>query len=191
MKKWNFIAVLCFTLATSTFLTSAEPVKDNRVGCVNFKRCVEESKLGKREQGTFDGLKKQAESSLEEREKKLNEIADKLNDPDMLDMMSPEAETDLKRQFRSLNQEVSQLQSQFYAALNQANFKIIQQITEVIAKAAEEVAKENNLLFVVNDETFYYFDNRFDVTSKVVAKMDQLFEKEAKLTPTGLPARLP
>lgn len=36
---------------------------------------------------------------------------------------------------------------------------------------------------IVNDETFYFYSPSFDVSPKVIAKMDQIFEKEAKLKP--------
>lgn len=153
MNKFKFLTIASFSflLAFGTLLaaepqtSAADPQKPYKIGCVNFKKCVEESKLGKQEQTSFDVLKKQAESALDDKEKRLNDMANKLNDPDLLDMMSPEAETDLKRQFRALNQEISQLQNQYYTALNQANFKIIQNITEVIAKASGEVAQEMGL----------------------------------------------
>ena len=187
MKKFKLMTVLGFLLAIGS-LSAADAQKTDvqktyKVGCVNFKKCVEESKLGKQEQGSFEALKKQAEISLEEKEKKLTDMATKLNDPDLLDMMSPEAETDLKRQFRALNQELTQLQNQYYTALNQANFKIIQNITEVIAKASEEVAKENGLDMLVNDEAFYFYNPSLDVSAKVIAKMDQIFDQESKTKP--------
>ncbi len=75
-----------------------------KVGVVNFKTCVEQSEMGKKEQANFESLKKQMEGVLEEKEKALNEIANKFNDPDYLDSLSPEAEAELKHKFRSLNQ---------------------------------------------------------------------------------------
>jgi outer membrane protein len=155
------------------------------MGVVNFKVCVENSKIGKQEQAAFEVVKKKMEDVLEEKEKDLNEMAEKLNDPDQLDLMSPEAETELKRKFRALNQDISQLQSQYYQSLNQTNFKIVQSLAEKVAEASDAVAKDMHLDVVINDEIAFYYYPRLDISDKVVEKMDYLFDEEAKkVTPT-------
>ena len=121
------------------------------------------------------------------KEKELNDLADKLNDPDQLDLMSPEAETELKRKFRNLNQEMSQIQSQYYQSLQQTNFKIVQKLADTVAEASEMVAKEHGFDFLVNDESIFFYKESLDVTNEVVRKMDHLFEEEEKkVSPTKL-----
>jgi len=189
MKKFNFLILtlicmaMCMPLAAET-AASATP-RALKVGMVNFRDCVAESKLGKQEQAAFEIIKKKMESVVEEKEKELNEIADKLNDPDQLDLMSPEAETELKRKFRNLNQEMTQLQSQYYQSLNQTNFKIVQKLADTVAEASEQVAKEHNFDLLVNDESIFYYKDTLDVTPEVVRKMDKIFDEEAKnVSPT-------
>lgn len=194
MKKWSTkntlvasLTLLC-CLAQPAFSaetgTKTDPTKPFKVGLVNFKLCVEQSKLGKQEEAFFESMKKQMEGVVEEKEKTLNDLANKLNDPDQLDLMSPEAETELKRKFRALSQEMSQLQTQYYQTLNQANFKIVQKISEVVTKASARVAKEQNLDIVMNDETCFYTNSALDISSLVVKQMDTIFEEEAKQSPT-------
>lgn len=169
------------TLALSAFLLmsqSSYAQEAVKIGTVNFKKCVEESKLGKQEQASFEAMKKQMETVVEEKEKVLNDLALKLNDPDQLDLMSPEAETELKRKFRALNQDLSQLQNQYYQTLSQANVKIVQTLSEVVAKAAEKVAKDLNLELVVNDETSFYASPKLDISPKVVVEMNRISEQE-------------
>lgn len=168
-------------------LLSATPAdqKSLKVGLVNFKKCVEESKLGKQEQATFETLKGKMESVVEEKEKELNVLAEKLNDPDQLDLMSAEAETELKRKFRALSQEMNQLQTQYYQSLNQTNMKIVQSLADVVANAAEKVAKNEQYDLLLNDESAFFYDKALDVSSKIVVQMDQFFEEEAqKIAPT-------
>lgn len=158
-------------------VNSAKPIK---ISIVNFKNCVEQSKLGKQEQANFEGLRKQMETVLEEKEKSLNEMATKFNDPDYLDSLSPEAETELKRKFRALNQELTQFQNQYYQSLNQTNFKVVQKLTEVVTKAAAQVAKDNKIDLILNEEGGFFYSPDLDISAQVISVMDQMFENESK-----------
>lgn len=100
MKK---IYVQLVLLTASFGLLAAEPAQNSqhpvKIGLVNFKLCVEESKMGRQEEASFETMKKQMENVVAEKEKILTELANKLNDPDQLDLMSPETETELKENF--------------------------------------------------------------------------------------------
>lgn len=170
--------------APATQSSSQAPIK---IGVVSFKTCVEQSKLGKQEQANFEGLKKQMESVLAEKEKTLNDMASKFNDVDYLDSLTPEAETELKRKFRALNQEISQQQNQYMQTLQQTNFKVVQKLQEEVTKAAEIVAKNEKLDLVLNDEGSFYNSPTLNISSKVIVLMDQEFDKkpqEAGKTPS-------
>lgn len=190
MKKWSLkqfltLTIATFALAASSFAADATPSRTIKIGVVDFKKCVEQSKLGKQEEASFEAMKKQMEAVVGEKEKTLTEMANKLNDPDQLDLMSPEAETELKRKFRALSQEMQQIQAQFYQTLQQANFKVIQKLSEVVTTASEKVAKDLSLDLVVNDETCFFAASPLDITSQVVKQMDSTFEQDAKQTPTA------
>lgn len=188
MKKfsWKWLALALVFSASALFAADESTAqKTLNIGLVNFKVCVENSKVGKQEQAAFEMIKKKMEDVLDEKEKELNAIADKLNDPDQLDLMSPEDETTEKRKFRTLTQDLSQLQSQAYQSLNQTNFKVVQSLAEKVAQASEAVAKENNIDIVLNDEIAFFYTHALDISTKVIDKMDQLFDQEAKsVSPT-------
>lgn len=186
-----FAAFCLFTPFSATSLFSSEQVSHPRIGIVNFKECVEKSKIGKFEQSNFEGFKKQLEEILMEKEKSLTEISNKFNDPDYLDSLSAEAENELKHKFRSLNQELNQYQSQYYQALNQANFKIIQTINELIAKASKELAATKHIDLILNEESGFFYTSMLDVTADVIALMDQLFEKNMANAKTPALPQLP
>lgn len=171
------LVALCPAAAEASAAKADQGIK---MRLVNFKTCVEKSKLGKQEQASFEALKKQMETMLGEKEKTLNEMADKLNDPDYLDSLSPEAETELKRKFRTLSQEASQQQSQYYQAIQQANYKILDKLADVITQASETVAKKYGYHMVMNEEGAYYYDKELDISDDIVSVMDELFDKEAK-----------
>jgi len=203
MKKLKFLrsylgvasivaASLCMTASLKAVETNSSSINSDKpikIGVVNFKLAVEESKAGKLEQGNFDNLKKQMESVLEEKEKSLNEISAKFNDPDYLDSLSTEAENELKHKFRANTQELTQIQSQYYQTLNQANMKILQNLNDVVAEAATNVAKEAGYDLIVNDDSIYFSRGGLDITQAVITKMNARFDqeqKEAKTIPASL-----
>ena len=191
MKDWKKftgkITRVLFVAATVVLATSAthayaadgtiEPLK---LGVVNFKQCVEKSKMGKQEASSFEALKTQAEQVLQTKEKDLTAIAQKLEDPDYLDSLSNEAEAELKHKFRALNQEMSQQQQQLYQTLSQANFKIVQKLTDEVAAKAKTVGEKLNLNLVINEDACFYYHGGLDITDKVIAALDEAFDKQTK-----------
>lgn len=179
MKKnvlYQLIAALCL-IAAPLVAQDAKPLK---VGIVNFKKVVEESKMGKQEQANFEVLKKQMESVLEEKEKTLNELSVKFNDQDYLDGLSPDGENELKHKFRTLNSELGQIQSQYYQTLNQANIKILQKLNELVSQAAAGVAKDAQVDLILNEESGFYYAPDLDLSKKVIAALDALHDAEQK-----------
>lgn len=183
MKRYIPLFLLATSLATSAFAADAPSI-----GVVNFSNCVTDSKLGKQEQSSFDALKKQMSTLLEDTEKQLNDIAAKFNDPEYLDGLSPEAEEELKNKFRVLSDEMNRYQNQYYQVLNQANMRIIQTISNGINTASEKVAKDKKLTVVVNKDACFYFSPGLDVTNQVVSEMDKTFESESKKQAAAAPA---
>lgn len=153
-----------------------------RIGVVNFRQCVEKSKLGKQEQENFENLKKQMESVLGEKDKTLNDMASKLNDPDYLDSLSPEAETDLKRKFRALSQELAGQQQEYMQVLQQTNMKVIQNMNDLVGKAASGIAKAEKYDLILNEEVIFSSSPELDITGRVVASLDADFDKDAANT---------
>lgn len=175
MKKIAILAALCSSLATG--VVSAKELK---VGLVNFKTCVENSKLGQKEQENFDALKKQMESLLGSKEKELQDLSQKLNDADYLDSISAEAETELKRKARNLQQELAGAQQQFYQALQQANFKVVQELSEKIGTASKRVAQKSGFDLILNDEVAFFTEKSLDVSDKIIKELDDEYHATAQ-----------
>lgn len=147
---------------------------------VNFKTCIEESKLGKQEQANFDGLKKQLDGLLEQKDKELQDVAAKLNDLDYLDSLSSEAENELKHKFRTLSQEISQHQNFYMQTLNQTNMRVMQKLNDAIQEAAQKVAQRQGFDLVLNEEMSFFHDKQLDISKEVIALMDEAFDKGHK-----------
>jgi len=186
MKRYLKLALLTTLFCTSAF--AAESAQS--FGVVNFGTCVSDSKLGIQEQASFEALKKQMASLLEDTEKQLNDLTAKFNDPDYLDGLSPEAEEELKNKFRSLNEDLNRYQNQYYQVMNQANMRIVQTLSNGINTASEKVAKDKKLSVVFNKEACFYYTPALDVTKLVIAEMDKAFVPEMK-KPTTTPTENP
>jgi len=169
------MGLVALSTAQAATTDTATPLK---ISVVNFKTCVEQSKIGKEEQSSFEALRKQMENALADKEKIMNDYANKLNDADYLDSLSPEAETDLKRKSRALNQELQQIQGQFYQTLNQANMKIVQNLQEAVSKSSKTVAEKKNIDLIVNEETVFFVNPKYDISSDVIAEMDNQYDNE-------------
>jgi outer membrane protein len=184
MKRRWILTLLTLGLMTGSFAAETQ----NDVGIVNFATCIADSKLGKQEQASFETLKKQMSSLLEDTEKQLNDLSAKFNDPEFLDGLSPEAEEEMKNKFRTLNEELNRYQNQYYQVLNQANMRVIQTLSTGINTAAERVAKDKKLSMVVNKEACFYCIPTLDVTDFIITEMDKNFDTEAKKQAAATPA---
>lgn len=159
------------------------------IGVVNFKRCVEESKYGKYQRQSFEGMRKEMESNLEKKEKKLQEIVRNFDNPDYVDGLSPEAETKAKAEYQSISQDIAQMQQQYYQMLSQVNQKALLSLADEVASSSREVAGMKGLSVVLNDEGCFYFAEPYDISQDVVKIMDQHFDaappKEEKANVTA------
>jgi outer membrane protein len=175
---------ILLTSLTACALSAGSLAADTQnYGIVNFASCISDSKLGKQEQASFESLKNQMSNLLQETEKQLNDISQKLSNPETLDGMSPEAEEELKGKFRALSEEMNRYQNQYYQVLNQANTRIVQTLNQNINIAAEKVAKDKKLTMVINKEACFFFNPQLEVTTLVVQEMDKAFEQDAKNKP--------
>lgn len=184
MKVFSSMILVAFSLSMLplSMVNAVNQTEEStqKVAIVNFKQCVDQSKLGKEEQSNFEAMKGYIEKSLEEKEKVLTELSNKLSDADYLDSLSPETETELKRKFRQQSQDFSQLQGQYYQTLSQLNMKIVQKLQEAVMEASKAVAEEKNLDYVLNDDSVFYYHKRNDISDAVIAKMDHIFEEALK-----------
>jgi outer membrane protein len=166
--------------AAGLVASSAGAAETPLIGVVNFASCVTDSKAGKKEQENMENMRKQMSSLIEGTEKEIREIATKFEDPEYLDSLSPKSEEELKAKFQALQDDLGRYQNQFYQVLNHANYQMVQKINSNIAKAAEKIAAEKHLDYVMNKEACFYIRSDLDVTSLVINEMDKSYDLEAK-----------
>ncbi len=172
------LGVLAFASLGTIALTSATAPNSNlKIGIVNFKTCFEGSKLGKKEQAHFEEIKKQIETTIEAKEKELNELSSKFSD-EYLDTLSPEAEAELKGKYQQLAQELSQHQNQYYNMLQQANYQIVREVGDAIGEAAKKVAATKGLDLTINEEVCFSHNPGLEISKEVIVEMDAAFAKK-------------
>jgi len=175
MKKLtSSILLASLLLAGSTFAA------DNAlIGVVNFTTCITDSKSGKKEQENMENVRNQMASLIEDTEKELKEIAAKFEDTELLDSLSPKAEEEMKVKYQALQEDLGRYQNQYYQVLQHAQYQLIQKMSGNIAKAAETIAKQKNLDYVINKEACFYIRSDLDMTNAVITEMDKAFEVQA------------
>lgn len=175
MFKKHFSAAI----ALGALCGSAVFAGESGIGVVNFGTCFSESKFGKKEQESFENLRKQMTSLIENTDKELKEVAGKLEDPEFIESLSPKAEEELRAKQQALNEDMGRYQNQFYQLLQHANYQMMQKVNNTISTAAEKVAKEMHLDYVINREMCYYISSDHDVTQSIISEMDRLFDMES------------
>lgn len=176
MKKHFAKAAIGLTLLGGSLIASESPL----IGVVNFATCASQSKFGQKEHENLEALKNQMMSLIEGTEKELKEIASKFEDTEYLDGLSPKAEEELKMKYQALQEDMGRYQNQFYQVLNHANYQMMQKINSTIASAAEKIAKEKKLDYVMNKEACFYINPDLEVTDQVISEMDKSFEVKEK-----------
>ncbi|EKE07803.1 MAG: hypothetical protein ACD_17C00511G0002 [uncultured bacterium] len=185
MRKFFFSAVI---LGACALCAEEIPL----IGVVNFATCITESKAGKKEQENMESMRQQMTVLVEDTEKELREISAKFEDPEYLDSLSPKAEEELKNRFHALQEDLGRYQNQFYQVLNQANYQMIQKVSNTVAKAAEIIATQNALDYVMNKDACFYIRPGLDVTESIISEMDKKFDldqKAQKLTDLNEPGQ--
>jgi outer membrane protein len=176
MRKFFSLAATSFALVAATATAADTPL----IGVVNFATCITDSKAGKKEQENMENMRKQMASLIENTEKELKEISAKFEDTEYLDSLSPKAEEELKARFQTLQEDLGRYQNQFYQVLNHANYQMMQKISTTIAKAAEKIADERHLDYVMNKEACFYIRPSLEITKAIINEMDKNFDLDAK-----------
>ncbi len=177
MKKHKILILMILAIAFSGKLVAASD-KSGRVAVVNFTKCITDSKPGKHEQENLEYMRKQMASMIEESEKELKNITDKLADADYRDSLSPKAEEEINTKYQVLRGELENYQQRYYQVSQQASYQLMQKMNSIISKASEKIAKRKNLAYVVNKEACFYFIPDLEITNLVIEEMDRDFEFE-------------
>lgn len=172
------VALLLCPLSLSA--GSSSKIEAVKIGFVSARACFDQSKEGQKARDMLESLNKQMNSSLEELDKKIEEISHKLNDEDVRDSMTPEAEKELQEKYESLSQEREIKRMQFGQQMQQTQMLAMQQVFDKVGRASEAAAKELGLGSFFSEESAFYYSPELDMTELVIKKMDKIFDEEQK-----------
>lgn len=175
MKR--FLSICSILISSSTVASaSSTHLTESRLGVVNLKRCLEESKLGKKETEELENMKQQFSKNSEKMEEELTALYNKLQDEDYMESLSSTASEELRKKFESLSMEYNAMQSQYYQMLNQSHMKRVQKLIEEVKKASNVVREKENLTAILNDEVVLSIDNSADKTNEIIKILDDFFK---------------
>ena len=184
----NFVKknlILCLTVCTAVSLPLLAKPSKNSARVVDFAKCFTDSAFGKKEQENFNQMKSQMEKAIQDLTNQMKETTAKLDDPFTLDSLSPEAEKELQNKAQTLSGELQHYQQQYYYLLQQANMKTMATMSEKIKQASHTLAEEEKYTLIMNQEQVFHYTPDLDVTPKIIAELDKMFDAEnnAKNTP--------
>ncbi len=187
MKFKAFLTGMLLTAFCSMSILYASEKQENiKIGVVDFRACLEKSYLGQEEQLRIEAMRNEMVSNLETKEKALTEVVEKLKKPEYLDTISPQMEEQLQKEYAQLSEEMQHLQNQAYQALNQAQMKMFQSVSDQISKCSEYLAREHNLDMIVNQEGCFYYKRPLDMTPLVIQELNRHFQPESSSTQPSL-----
>ncbi len=175
-KKILLVGATTLAIASNGKIFAAECSLN--FGVVDFTKCVMQSKYGKFETDNFESLKNQMGKAVGDIESQLQDAVNQLQNQDILDSLSPEAEQSLKEKCQALSGELNRYQSQYYQFMQQSNMKLMQNLAEEISKASETIAHKKKLSLVINKEAVFYTIPSLDITDSTIVEMDKKFDKE-------------
>ena len=179
LKKFTKSTItLALGLMCLTKFASAENTDKLKIGVVDFRTCIEKSYLGQEEQTKLEAMRNEMINSLEDKNKLLTEVMDKLKKPEFLDTISPEAEEKLQKEYAQLSEEIQYMQNQAYQALNEAQMRMFQTMNEQVQKSSEYLAREHGLDLVINQEHCFYYKRPLEMTQLVIQELNRHFQPD-------------
>lgn len=175
-KRYTVIALILASLGSLAPLGAAE----QKVGIVNFENVFTETKLGKQEQASFETMRKQFTTLLEDTDKQLRDLDNKRKDQDYLDGLAPEAVQELTMKFDQLSEEMNRYNQQYYQFLQQGQHRMAQTVFGGLSQAAEKVAASKGYTMILNKQACFYSAPTLDVTTDMIKEMDKNYDEEAK-----------
>ena len=173
LKRFSLLAVLCgISILSSGFAAETS----NSVGIVNFKECLDQSSLGKKEQKYLEDLRTKMSSTFNDKEKALSDLYSNLSDQEYMEGLSPSAKKELQDKFQALSEDMNQLQYENSQIATQSQFKVLQTMDDSVKSAAQKVATSKSLSLVVNKDTCFFYSPELDITQAVIAEMNLSYD---------------
>lgn len=185
MHKWMcyFISIFSFALLCCAKQPLSAGESNLKIGICDFSQCFLQSELGQFEQERVESMKVQMQKSVSDLESQLQDTQKKLQNRDLLDTLSPKAEEELHQKYRTLQDEMQRVQSQFYQVMQQANMGIMQRMMQAVREASSAVAESLGYSLILTTDSAFHSSSQDDVTDSVIKELNTRFKKEQETLP--------
>ncbi len=172
--------VALLVAAASVPSWAARAAEPGRIGVVDFQRCLNESKMGKKYKTEFSAKAEQAQGDLEKKEAALKELRQTLEKQGLV--LSPAARADKEKEYR---EKVDSFKEQFKAS-QQALQKQDQELTSRIMKELQVIIREMgeaggySVVLEKQEGGVIYAAKEVDLTDEVIRRYDQKNKAEER-----------
>jgi outer membrane protein len=168
MMKKMMILIAAWLMVSNTVLAQSQPV----IGIINLEQALFNTEAARQLEESTRALFRNDEERLERLNNELRAIIERAQRDESI--MSED-------ELRSLNAdaEEKQVQMQIIAerlqnAWNQRQQQFIESQRQFLGRAIEAVVQEGNFDLVLNAEAVAYFNNSYNITALVTAKLNEL-----------------
>lgn len=166
MKKMKMIVLMMVALLCLPQLASA---KDMKVGVIDFRKLVSESKDVKAARTKLEGQFKPKQAEIMALQKSVKEDMEKFQRD--ASVMTDTQKKELQQKVMKARQELSVKGNAYEQQLNQARNQTMQVFFEKVKKVVDEVAKEGHYDLILQRENTPYANSAMDITNQVAKKL--------------------
>jgi len=162
---WSMLAALLL----STPALAADSLK---MGYVDMRAVLTESKAGKQHRAELEGFIKDKQAALRKEEDKLNAMKQSLEKDQLT--LSDKQKQDKQRDFQAKVQAFQKMAGEADQELRKKDADYTNKTVESIRKIIADLAKleKINIVLAKTDMTVLYADDGMDLTQKVIDKLD-------------------
>jgi len=162
---WSMLAALLL----STPALAADSLK---MGYVDMRAVLTESKAGKQHRAELEGFIKDKQAALRKEEDKLNAMKQSLEKDQLT--LSDKQKQDKQRDFQAKVQAFQKMAGEADQELRKKDADYTNKTVESIRKIIADLAKSEkiNIVLAKTDMTVLYADDGMDLTQKVIDKLD-------------------
>jgi outer membrane protein len=174
-------SVVALLLAgTFAFAPAPRAAESGKFGVVDFQRCLNESRIGKKYKAEFAAKAQQAQADLEKKEAALKELRDALEKQSLI--LSPAAKAEKEREYRD---KLESFKEQFKAsqqALQKQDQELTSKITKDLQAVVREIGESGGYAAIVERQEggVVYLPKEADLTDEVIRRYDQRAKTEER-----------
>lgn len=167
--SWKVLGLAALLVAGAAFSAYAE---DTRIGYVDMRKVLNESKAGKRAKDDIEKLVKQRQGVLDREQQQLKSMREAYEKEQLLlsDAQKQAKQREFEEKVRAFQQSTAEAEREVQQKQNEYRRKAIPDIQAIIRDLAK--AEKLTLVFEKNEMPVLYAIDGPDLTAKVIQRLD-------------------